>query len=91
MSRGSNAEVRVKNHNKISIIESSFGTMEINNELVDPKIGYVVEGNDDLDASNCKSGPLQSIIVSCKGKLQVRNRKPEDNNLFSGLNFNFGN
>lgn len=78
MSRGINAAVNVSNDGKVTTVESSFGSIQINNELVDPKSGFVIEGSNDLDASNCKSGELQKIIISCDGKLKVRLRTPED-------------
>ena len=83
MSRGINAAVNVSNDGRFTTVESSFGSITINNELVDPKNGFVIEGNNELDASQCKSGDLAKIIVSCNGKLKVRASTPEDAKNFS--------
>ena len=83
MSRGINASVNVANDGRFTTVESSFGSITINNDLVDPKNGFVIEGSNELDASNCKSGELAKIIVSCDGKLKVRARTPEDAKKFS--------
>lgn len=85
VSRGINARVSVSNNGSKTTVSSSFGTIEINNDLVDSKHGYVIEGNDLLDKNNCKSGELQRIIISCEGKLIVRTRTPEDSKKFGGF------
>ena len=82
ISRGINAAVSVSNivnnNNRITSIKTSFGSIEINNELVDSKNGYVVEGSNSLDAAKCMESELKKIIISCDGKLTVRNRTTDD-------------
>lgn len=82
-----NAKVSVSNDGRVTKINSSLGTMEINNEMVDPRNGYVVESSDAIDASKCNSGELQKIIISCNGQLLVRQKTAEDTKKFS---FGFG-
>lgn len=83
MSRGINAAVSVANDGRVTTVESSLGNIQINNDLLDPKVGYVIEGSDDLDPNNCKSGELAKIIISCDGKFKIRLSTPEDAKKFS--------